>query len=196
MSDPVVYVWRHPRPIGAEGRCIGRTDLAVDGRKARRLARRIQRFAAAHGLLRVVSTSPLARCADVGRWLRRAGWSHVIDPQLLEMDFGAWEGQRWDAIPRGEIDAWVADFADYRPGGGESLREVLDRAAACSGEGIAVVVAHAGWISARRWLAAHPDRLPTPAEWPRSVAYGAGPLPLVAAETVATPHSTRHFEPE
>lgn len=178
MTDRVVYAWRHPRPVGAEGRCIGRTDLAVDARKARRLARRIERFAAAHGSLRVVATSPLHRCADVGRWLRRAGWVHVIDPQLVEMDFGAWEGRAWAAIPRAEIDTWVADFVAYRPGGGESLRELLDRAAAWRGDGIGVVVAHAGWISARRWLAAHPDRLPTAGDWPKSVPYAGAPLRL------------------
>ena len=33
-----VWLWRHPRPTGHEGRCIGRTDVPVDPRKARRLA--------------------------------------------------------------------------------------------------------------------------------------------------------------
>ena len=27
------------------------------------------------------------------------------------MDFGAWEGQSWDAIGREAMDAWLADFA-------------------------------------------------------------------------------------
>ena len=196
MSDRVLYAWRHPRPVGTDGRCIGRTDLAVDARKARRLARRIERFAAAHGLLRVVATSPLRRCADVGRLLRREGWVHLIDPQLLEMDFGAWEGRAWDAIPRAEIDAWVDDFVAYLPGGGESLGELLDRARLWRGDGIGAVVGHAGWISARRWLSDHPARSPTAGEWPRSAAYAAGPLLLAACPTVATPRAPRHFEGE
>jgi alpha-ribazole phosphatase len=172
----VVHVWRHPRPIGAAGRCIGRTDLAVDPRKARRLASRIDRFARRNALVRVVATSPLARCASVGRALRRRGWTHVIDAALRELDFGAWEGRAWSDIPRAEIDAWVADFAAYRPGGGESLRELLDGAAAWTGEGIGVVVGHAGWINARRWLEEHAARMPTACEWPKSVAYGGGPV--------------------
>ena len=76
------HAWRHPRPRGVAGRCIGRTDVAVDPRKARRLARRIHREAlrevahgqAAPGLIapgliapgqaapRVVCCSPLRRC--------------------------------------------------------------------------------------------------------------------------------------
>ena len=44
-ADAAVVVWRHPKPIGAAGRCIGHTDLPVDPRKAKRLAHRIRRYA-------------------------------------------------------------------------------------------------------------------------------------------------------
>jgi alpha-ribazole phosphatase len=186
-----VYAWRHPRPIGAEGRCIGRTDLPVDGRKARRLARRIHRFSVANGMPRVVTTSPLRRCADVGRWLRRFGWIHVVEARLAEMDFGAWDGLRWDAVPRGEIDAWVAAFAAYRPGGGEALRELLERAGAWRGDGVGAVVAHAGWISARRWIGEQGARMPLACEWPKGIGYGGGPVRLTAvcSPDVAPPPS-------
>jgi alpha-ribazole phosphatase len=180
VTHRVVYAWRHPRPIGAEGRCIGRTDLPVDARKALRLARRIHRFSVTWGAVRVVATSPLRRCADVGRWLRRFGWTHVVDARLAETDFGTWDGLRWDAVPRAEIDAWVEDFSDYRPGDGESLRELLARAAAWRGEGVGAVVAHAGWISARRWLEEHAARMPLACEWPRSIGYGGGPVAVQA----------------
>jgi alpha-ribazole phosphatase len=191
VNERAVHAWRHPRPTGAEGRCIGRTDLAVDARRVRRLARRIERFAAVNDVMRVVATSPLARCAAVGRRLRRMGWTHVVDVQIAELDFGVWEGERWDAIPRVELDAWVADFVAYRPGGGESLRELLDRAAGWSGEGVGVVVAHAGWINARRWLADHGLRMPRACEWPKSIPYGGGPLRLTAvcSPDVAPPPS-------
>ena len=33
-----LHIWRHPKPVGAAGLCLGRTDLPVDPRKARRLA--------------------------------------------------------------------------------------------------------------------------------------------------------------
>ena len=39
-------VWRHPRPEGVKGRCIGgRSDVPVHWRRAKRLARRIQAHA-------------------------------------------------------------------------------------------------------------------------------------------------------
>ena len=178
-----VVAWRHPRPQGAEGRCIGRTDLPVDRRKARRLAHRIRAAARRQGWPRVVYTSSLQRCAAVGRVLRGWGWRHVVDDALIEADFGAWDGQPWSAIPWVEVDAWCADFTDHAPGGGEPLRAVLarvarwpDPAACCPGNVAAVprlVVAHAGWMLARQWQLAQPRPPEQAAQWPRAPRYGA-----------------------
>lgn len=170
-----VRAWRHPRPRDVAGRCIGRTDVAVDPRKARRLARRIHRQALGRAdAPRVVCCSPLRRCRDVARHLRRLGWRVVVDAALLEADFGRWDGRAWADIPRGEVDAWVADFADHAPGGGEPLRQVLARAAAWTPPVPgATVVAHAGWMLARQWLRSHgPQALPSAAQWPAPPAHG------------------------
>jgi len=176
MRHGGLYVWRHPRPHGAAGRCVGRTDLALDPRKARRLARRIARFAAREGLPRIVLTSPLRRSVEVGRWLHRWGWEHGVDAALNELDFGAWEGLRWDDVPRTEIDAWCAEFASYRPGGGEALVDLLARARAWSAGTAHVVVGHAGWIQALRWLRDRGDDLPNAVEWPPAERFSGGPV--------------------
>jgi alpha-ribazole phosphatase len=88
----MISVWRHARPDQVIGRCIGRTDVTVDRRRSRRLAHRIRAQARREGAPRVIWTSPLRRCADVGRWLSRWGWTHHIDPRLLEVDFGPGTG--------------------------------------------------------------------------------------------------------
>jgi alpha-ribazole phosphatase len=168
-----IWAWRHPRPDGAGGLCVGaRTELPVPRRRAKRLARRIQQQARRARLPHCVCTSPLRRCADVGRWLRRWGWRHLQSPALAELDFGQWDGQLWQAIAKADVDAWVADFADHAPGGGESLRQLLQRAAAWQPPALpCVVVGHGGWMLARRWGTAQP--LPGAAQWPAPPRYGA-----------------------
>ena len=165
-------VWRHARPRGVEGRCIGRTNVAVDRRKSKRLAHRIRTWARRHGAPRIVLTSPSQRGADVGRWLARWGWQHRLDARLLELDFGSWDGLEWSAISRAQVDAWCADFAQHRPGAGESVASLLTRCAAFIAEAPrACVVGHAGWISAALWLERSADAPPRAETWPCALGY-------------------------
>ena len=183
-----LWLWRHPRPVGAAGRCIGQTDLALDHRRAKRLAHRIRSAARRHGLPHEVWTSPLRRCAQVGRQLARWGWVHHIDTRLLELDFGRWDGQPWSAVAHAEVAVWEADFAHHAPGGGESLAAMArrcqsflaqrcaaraasgaDPAAAGAGPAALLVVAHAGWINTS---ALHDPATLQAADWPAAPGYG------------------------
>lgn len=151
-----LWCWRHPRAIGASGRCIGRTDLPVDARKAKRLAQRVRALARREGLPPKVWVSPRLRAHEVGRWLRRWGWQVVVDARLVELDFGRWDGRRWAEIPWAEVHAWQADLLQHAPGGGESLaqlalrvRDFVDEAAGAP----RLVIGHGGWINALLHLA-------------------------------------------
>ncbi len=174
MVAPLI-VWRHPRPEGAQGRCVGHTDLPVDRRKAKRLAHRIRHHVRRAGWPRMVVTSPLSRSADVGRWLRRWGFEHRIDMRLCELEFGTWEGRPWSSIDAAEISAWTEAFADHAPGGGESVRQLMARCRSFFdelGDTPRCAVGHAGWINAARWLAAGDAQPRSAAEWPPAVRYG------------------------
>jgi alpha-ribazole phosphatase len=113
-----LYLIRHPQPEVAPGLCYGRTDLAlrapwsVDG-----VARRLPAG------LPVVS-SPLRRCAEFAAALSPHA---TMDPRLTELDFGAWEMQAWDDIPRAQIDAWNADPLGFKGHGGESVAQMQAR---------------------------------------------------------------------
>lgn len=171
-----MWAWRHPQPEQIAGRCIGQTNVKVPARRAKRLARRIQKAARRHGLARTVHTSPLQRCASVGRYLKRWGWTHVKDPALLELDFGTWDGRDWSDISQADIDQWCGAFATHAPGGGEPLQALLTRSAAWApaniSQGPAVLVAHAGWMLARRWVHSHEQPPRQAADWPASPPYG------------------------
>ena len=175
QDDPVFAVWRHPQPRDVQGRCIGRTDVPVDRRKAKRLAHRVRHWARQHDAARVVLTSSLLRAASVGRILCGWGWQHRIDSRLNEMNFGQWDGLRWDRLGAAAVDVWCGDFAAHKPGGGESVAELLARCAAFLAEPLpnapCCIVGHAGWISAARRLQSGDARVPSAAEWPAAARY-------------------------
>lgn len=152
----ILHLIRHPRPLIDDGICYGSLD--VEAENPQPVARRL-RAELPPGL--PVWSSPLRRCRDLAERLHAAP---AFDDRLREMDFGAWEGRPWDAIPRAEIDAWAADVAGYAPPGGESPRELQRRAlefVAGLAVAEAVIVTHAGVI---RTLLAHRRGLP-PERW-------------------------------
>lgn len=167
-----LHCWRHPRPQGGQGLCVGRTDLAVDARKAKRLAHRIRQHARQTGLGAVVHTSPLRRCRAVADCLQRWGWQVHVDDRLREFDFGHWDGRAWSGIGKAEVDTWVDDFIHHRPGQGEAMTELLQRVASFVGQHRqACVLSHGGWLSALLWLRSG-QGAPTAATWPQAPRYG------------------------
>jgi probable phosphoglycerate mutase len=71
-------------------------------------------------------TSPLRRAAETARELGAV--DPVVEPRLMERDYGEWTGRALADLPGGEggLDlGW-----DQRPAGGESLADVLRRARA------------------------------------------------------------------
>ena len=175
----VLYIWRHPKPIAANGFCIGQTDISVDKRKIKRLANKIQRFVRLHQLPKVIWVSPLQRSLKVGEILAQHGFLYYVAPELAEINFGNWDGQPWAQIPKQEIDDWCDHFADFAPKGGESLQQLFNRAenwlnemaAQNSGQKPVLAVGHAGWINAASMIAARQEAPKIAADWPQAVNY-------------------------
>lgn len=165
---------RHARPAIAPNRCYGRLDVAVDAQDHQGAALAL---ASSLPLGAVLWHSTLQRCELLAQTLQGLRPDFVLKPcpAIVEMDFGRWEGQPWEAIARAEIDAWCADLAHYRPGGGESLAAMLARVAQALEATVAahggaapppVWIAHAGVARCVQWMLAHPDgRLPQVHEW-------------------------------
>ena len=118
--------------------CYGRTDLPLaDPAAAVRLAARLSAMAATFW------TSPLQRC----RMVALARGPHRVDARLQELDFGAWESLKWDAVPRAELDAWAADVWHVGPPGGETGAALVARVEAFFSDlpaGQHVVISHGG----------------------------------------------------
>jgi alpha-ribazole phosphatase len=176
-----LHLIRHAQPQVGEGICYGRTDLRVHPREQERLLSTLP-ARLPHGV--PMFTSPLRRCATLADRLSRALGAPTLqhDIRLAEMDFGAWEMQAWNAIPRAEIDAWVADLVSYEPGGGESVLRVAERIRSFlddlqqRGDPETIVVCHAGTIRLMRAFQEHAapmDAARAAAQTPHAINYGA-----------------------
>ena len=159
---------RHTRPAVPAGICYGMTDLDLAPTFEDEAARVVAALPPADRLV----TSPLGRCRRLAECIGAVrGLAPVIDERLREFDFGRWEGMRWDAIPRTELDAWAADFFNARPHGGESVYMLRQRVRAAIADyrrsGVShVVVTHAGVIKAALAQSGHPDG------WKASIDFG------------------------
>lgn len=148
-----LYLVRHTRPDVPEGLCYGRTDVPLDEAD---LARGIERIAQHLPRGLPFHSSPSSRCTRLQTALANGtdGMALAPDPRLMELDFGAWEGQLWNALPRHETERWTRDIVDEAPPGGERLRDMVERveafatdlrrSAAEQGAGRIGIVGHAG----------------------------------------------------
>lgn len=150
MARGLIFLARHPRPRVGARVCYGRTDVPL-AEPAEAGAAALLAAIGADPVERIV-TSPLSRAALVARAVAaRTGAPLHTDDRLAEMDFSEWEGRAWSSISRPEIDAWAADPLRYRPGGGESVADVLLRVrrawtGVASSADNTLVVTHAGPI--------------------------------------------------
>ena len=134
---------RHPQPYVGPGVCYGSSDIpaAADALAAGHAALAPQLAGAFARGYRLYS-SPLRRCTALASLLG----AFTPDARLVEMNFGDWELRSWHDVACAEVDAWAADLLDYRPGGGETVREVAGRVQSFLDDlrSDAIVVCHAG----------------------------------------------------
>lgn len=134
---------RHGRTAwNAEARFQGRTDIPLsdEGRKALAGLRLPAELAGAR-----CHVSPLVRARETASML---GLGDAVEPRLIEMSFGRYEGRTRDELradPEEGMAANEAQGLDFRPPGGETPREVqarlapwLDELAEAGGRHVAV----------------------------------------------------------
>jgi broad specificity phosphatase PhoE len=161
MSEalPITYVARHGETAWTiTGQHTGLTDLPLTERgerNARRLGERLKGLTFAR-----VFTSPLQRAS---RTSELAGFAAVaeIDPELVEWNYGEYEGRRTAEI-RAERPDWEL-FRDGCPGGetprqiGARADRVIERVRAVRGDVLLFTSGHFTRVLASRWLGVEPS---------------------------------------
>lgn len=166
-----LWLVRHARPLIDSGVCYGALDMAADAEATLAAARNV---AAALPDRVVLLASPLQRCQQLASALcgLRPDLRLQTEPDLAEMNFGTWEGQRWNAIPKDAFEAWRADFGAHLFGGQESVHMLMQRVGRVwdqtrqQGQD-AVWISHAGVIRVAALLAQGVRHIDSAAQWPR-----------------------------
>lgn len=145
---------RHPPLPQMQGLCYGRLDVSLEAQVFADAVATLRAMPDAAPLWRLpILSSPAQRCRGLAQACASTGEvvnEVALDPRLLEMDFGDWEGRPWAALPRAQFDRWAGDVAGFRPPGGECFDDLVRRVGAVLTEldEPHLIVTHAGVIRA------------------------------------------------
>ena len=163
MKKEILLI-RHTTPEVEKGICYGQLDLDVTAnfkQEASDIAQSISGFNPD-----AVFSSPLQRCRKLANHLF-PNISIDIDERIMEMNFGQWEGQKWEGIERFTMEQWSNDFLNQSPPDGEKFSELLARTndffeyLENSDKKYLAVVTHSGVIRSalHKYLAIPPNKI-------------------------------------
>lgn len=162
VRQGTIVLVRHGRPAReVEGRCYGKLDVGLHA-EGREQVRATARALVGEALVAIYA-SPRVRAVQSAELLAEGrGLTVQLDTRLAEIDFGAFEGRRYEEIEREHPElyrAWMEHPTRVRFPGGEGFADMQRRVIATfdelrrrhAGEAIAIV-SHGG---VARIIAAH-----------------------------------------
>ncbi len=163
---------RHTSLQTSAGICYGQSDVDVATSFVNEAESTKEKLAGT--AFDAVYTSPLQRCVKLANALKLG--EPIEDARLMELNFGDWELQAWDDMPRDLFDAWAHDYANIAPPNGETFSQLQQRGlnfleeilAKHANEHIAVI-SHGGTIRA---LLAHVLNMPLKGLFRFTIDYG------------------------
>ena len=128
---PKIILVRHGKTVwNAEGRYQGKMDIPLneEGKEqARRVGEALKEFP-----VKAVFSSPLSRCRDTAEEIaRHHGLEVQVKEGFKEIDHGEWEGMLASEVEEKYpelLKLWRTRPAEVQMPGGESLKDVYDRA--------------------------------------------------------------------
>lgn len=165
-----IYLIRHTTPDIGKGICYGATDLDVVALFEDEVKEVLKELPASFD---AVYSSPLKRCHKLAKKITP---EPILDDRLKEMDFGDWELQVWEDIPKSEIQPWFDDWVNVFAKGGECYTGVYERSVAFLNSIMdrnmdkkIAIVSHAGVIRA---MNAHLNDIPLKNSFDLKLEYG------------------------
>lgn len=119
-----IYLIRHTQTDTDPGLCYGQSDIALADSFPDEMANLHDKLPEFDDDCTVFS-SPLMRCLQLAETFSDAV---ITDPRLQELDFGDWEGKRFDDIDPAVLQHWTANFVTAAPPNGENFEDLYQRA--------------------------------------------------------------------
>ena len=163
---------RHTSLQTGAGICYGQSDVDVAESFVNEAENTKEKLAGT--AFDAVYISPLQRCVKLANALKLG--ETIEDARLMELNFGDWELQAWDDMPRDLFDAWAHDYANIAPPNGETFGQLQQRGLSFLEEILAkhanehiAVISHGGTIRA---LLAHVLNMPLKGLFRFTIDYG------------------------
>lgn len=118
-----IYLIRHTKTAAMPGLCYGQSDIELADSFAEEfvhLQEKLPRLAPDCS----VFSSPLTRCLQLAE---KFSDNVTSDARLLELNFGDWEGLRFDDIEPDLLRHWADNFVHTAPPNGESFEDLYRR---------------------------------------------------------------------
>jgi alpha-ribazole phosphatase len=145
-----IYLIRHTQTATDSGLCYGKSDIALADSFPGEMANLHDKLPEFDDDCTVFS-SPLTRCLQLAETFSD---TVIADARLQELDFGEWEGKRFDDIEADALRHWTNNFVTAAPPKGENFEDLYQRAGSFWQDLLAVdaeqvlVITHAGVIRA------------------------------------------------
>lgn len=127
-----IYLIRHGQTDwNIQGKIQGSHDIPLN-EVGRRQAEQLAEGMDTRPVTRIFS-STLTRAMETAERISQRQKVEICPmPQLIEVEFGKWEGMTWDEIREaypGEYERWYFNPAEFTPPGGETQDDVIKRCA-------------------------------------------------------------------
>ncbi len=117
-----IYLVRHTTPNIEKGICYGQSDIGITDSFQTEVEKIHQQIPISE--ISTIYSSPLQRCKLLAKTFEK---EVIFDNRLKELNFGDWELQPWDAIPKNDIQPWMDDFVNVQVPNGESYVQLQQR---------------------------------------------------------------------
>lgn len=116
-----VHLIRHIEPAFEKGICYGQLDVSIPSNYKEQHEHIITQLPKNYD---AVFSSPLTRCKLLAEQIST---NVIFDDRLKEVNFGDWEGKKWDNINQTELNNWMENYIIVAPPNGESLQTLVNR---------------------------------------------------------------------